>query len=73
MLKNQPSKEEILDAIKEGIKEAFLEMTESTDVIRTEQVMHAITSGVLHSFPSLRDILDAIENATYKAMENRSC
>ncbi len=43
------SKEEMFDAVKEGVKEAILEMTESGDgytgSIRTEQFMEQIRQG----------------------------
>jgi len=57
MINDKFSKEEILHAIKEGIREAFLEMTESRDVIINEQIMKAITDGVRSSFPS-RDTIE---------------
>lgn len=72
MLKNQPSREEILNSIQNGVKEAFLEMMEAKDMIRTEQVMQAIQEGVSCAFPYLDSskIYDIIYDATNQAMKS---
>jgi len=71
MLNNQPSKEEILEALKEGVKCAFHEMMESGDgcsgPIRTEEVMEAIQSGIYSAFPTVSE--DDVKTLMYHAFE----
>lgn len=53
------SKNEFFDAVKEGVKEAILTMTESGDgysgLIRTEEFMEAIKDGTRYA---IRDLFD---------------
>lgn len=60
------SKDEMIDAIKQGVKEAFHEMMESGDgftgPIRTKQVMEAINQGVYSAMPFSGEIEKAIKD-----------
>ncbi len=67
MLKNQPNKDEILKSIREGVKEAFLEMMEAKDIIRTKEVMQSIEDGVFHAFPGLDT------DKIYDMQQNKLC
>lgn len=67
---NNLTKEEVFQAIKQGVKEAFEDMMESKDCIRTEQVMKAIEDGISMSMPFSCDIKKAISDATYDAIRN---
>lgn len=67
------NREEIFEAIKQGVKEAFHEMMESGDgingIVRTDEVMEAIRQGVRSSFdyemPDEKSIKDLIYSAVY--------
>jgi replicative superfamily II helicase len=73
---NNLSKEETFEAIKQGVKEAFLEMMESgngySGIVRTDQVMEAIKNGVedaiFGSMPGAIEIEEGIRHAVYNAM-----
>jgi len=68
------SKEEFLEAIKQGVKDAILTMTESGDgytgTIIKEPFLEAIKDGVSISMPFSSDIKQAISDATYDAIRN---
>lgn len=70
-MKNELSKEEMFDAIRIGVKEAFHEMMESGDgingMIRTEEVMDAIREGVTTAF-NVVNIESAIKNGVIDSM-----
>lgn len=76
------TKEEYLDTIREGIKDAILEMTESGDgysgLIRTDQFFEAIKEGVAMAIWKVAtnatsmpcaDFYDSIKAGVEKAME----
>ena len=75
MISYTKNREELFDAIKQGVKEAFHEMMESGDgfsgLIRTEEVMDAIRQGVRSAFdyemPDEQSIKDLMYSAIYNA------
>ena len=68
------SKEEFLQAVTLGVKEAILTMTESGDghtgIIIREPFLEAIREGVSFSMPYSSDITQAIKDAAYDAIRN---
>lgn len=68
------SKEEMFEAVKQGIKEAFHEMMDSGDgfsgPIRFEEIKDAISKGVTLAFPEKRDILKSVEFSTSNSLKD---
>lgn len=73
------SKEEFMEAVSNGVKEAILEMTESTDIFRTEQFMYSIEKGVYSSIWGIAtnasdmpctDFYDSIRKGVKEGIEN---
>ena len=74
MIKNQPDKEEILEAIREGVQEAFLQAMECSIGYREslrDDLLTMIEEGVRKAFsneiPSERTILESIDNSVGRA------
>lgn len=69
-------KEETFEAIKQGVKEAFLEMMEAgngfTGPIRTDQVMESIENGVSKAFVDMEIKEDLIHQLWHLVEEFKS-
>lgn len=72
------SKEELFEAVRDGVKEAILEMTECTNIIRTAQFMEKIREGTQDAIWQIAtnatsspciEFYDAIKSGVEKAME----
>ena len=77
------SKEEMFNAVKDGVKEAFLTMCEAGDgftgPVRTEEVMKSIQDGVYNAMYEMihgatmmpcHDFFDMIKAGTKEAIES---
>ena len=62
------SREEVLDAISYGVKEAFLEAMDAKDIIILEPILKQICDGVYMSFPYIDE--ESLKDVIYRAIKD---